>query len=692
MTCDPETGRIWLGDVGSDRFEEINQIEKGKNYGWGEREGFESGPYPEPEIPTGGFEDPYIAYGRQQGDTAIICGPVYRGAQLHDQLGGRLILGDNTSGRIWSLTLDSDPAKRTRTLLAQIEGSQHNGLSRIVSGASGEIYCLQLGRPGKIWRMGLSDSGAANLPARLSDTGIFTDLSQLSVAEGFTAYEINQPFWSDHAVKRRWLAVPNDGIPYDSDERVEMKHDENWEFPPGSVFVKHFDLPVTNQLQVTRRKLETRVLVVDQNAAVYGFTYKWRPDQSDADLVLTAQNESLPMPAGNGHQWSFPSPSDCRTCHNPTAGWTLGLNTRQLNLDLPDGSNQILEWESDLLGSFSQDRGKVEDWKRLTPIDDAAASLTDRVKTYLDVNCSFCHRPRGRGPTFDARLETPAVFQRLVNERSRSTRVGQRESIVAPGDPGRSEILARLDESATALMPPVGRNHVDRAGVNLLRAWIAALVPASDQPGFAAHYFADEDFQSAVEAKAVNQIDEAWGSDSPIMGIPADEFSVRWRGSFSAPVSGNHTISANAGGRVRMMINGAVVIDAGVAGAPATASFEQYFAAEEDAEIIVDFSHHTGDAFCSVACRMNGSGPNLFNSDNVTVSRSEFAIETRPALGLVRRADGTIGLDLFPEGRAVRIEQSADLIHWSETPSPGGEGQILVQDGLQQFFRIAPAP
>src|SRR5690606_21832006 len=39
LSVDRETGDVWLGDVGSDRFDEINLVRAGGNYGWGCREG-----------------------------------------------------------------------------------------------------------------------------------------------------------------------------------------------------------------------------------------------------------------------------------------------------------------------------------------------------------------------------------------------------------------------------------------------------------------------------------------------------------------------------------------------------------------------------------------------------------------------------------------------------------------------------
>lgn len=106
FSFDETTGKLWLADVGQSRWEEINIIETGKNYGWRRKEGFVC--YnPMSNCDTAGFvpTDPLYVYGHSNGNVSITGGYVYRGDQIPG-LYGKYIYADYTSGRIWALTWD----------------------------------------------------------------------------------------------------------------------------------------------------------------------------------------------------------------------------------------------------------------------------------------------------------------------------------------------------------------------------------------------------------------------------------------------------------------------------------------------------------------------------------------------------------------------------------------------------------
>jgi glucose/arabinose dehydrogenase len=104
FSFDTETGFLWAGDVGQDRWEEIDVVEKGLNYGWNIMEGRHCFS-PAVDCDTAGLEPPVAEYDRSDG-CSITGGYVYRGSDI-PLLVGTYVYGDFCSGRIWGLRYDS---------------------------------------------------------------------------------------------------------------------------------------------------------------------------------------------------------------------------------------------------------------------------------------------------------------------------------------------------------------------------------------------------------------------------------------------------------------------------------------------------------------------------------------------------------------------------------------------------------
>uniref|UniRef100_A0A8D0GN33 HHIP like 2 n=1 Tax=Sphenodon punctatus TaxID=8508 RepID=A0A8D0GN33_SPHPU len=97
-------GRIFCGDVGQNRFEEIDIIVKGGNYGWRAKEGFEC--YDIKLCHNSSLDDilPIFAYGHSVGKS-VTGGYMYRGCESPN-LNGLYIFGDFMSGRLIALQED----------------------------------------------------------------------------------------------------------------------------------------------------------------------------------------------------------------------------------------------------------------------------------------------------------------------------------------------------------------------------------------------------------------------------------------------------------------------------------------------------------------------------------------------------------------------------------------------------------
>ncbi len=335
--------------------------------------------------------------------------------------------------------------------------------------------------------LGMPPQAGGKLPPLLSQTGVFRDTATRTPNPGLIPYDINVAFWSDGADKSRWIAVPG---------QIVFSSAGEWRFPPGTVFVKNFDLAVDAANPGVERRLETRLLVCDSSGGVYGVVYKWRPDGNDADLLAGSATENISVKSANGQvkpqTWYYPSRQDCLTCHTPIAGGVLGVKTRQLNRPFayPSGvtDNELRAWNH--LGLFAPafKDDDVRNFAALAAADDSARSLQDRARSYLDANCAQCHRPGGTVANFDARYDTPLEEQALIDGPVLIDQGIDRPRVISPHDIWRSIAYMRIDTVGDIKMPPLARETIDQKGVRLLGEWInsmpgkAVLAPPAISP------------------------------------------------------------------------------------------------------------------------------------------------------------------------------------------------------------------
>ncbi len=484
MTYDPGTGRIYIGDVGESAREEVDVIEpgeKGLNFQWPYCEG-NLGKMKFPCI--GISRGPILDYPHSDG-RAVIGGYVYRGKKFARDLGGKYIFGDNVYRIVWAMDQTTTPVSKDILCVmpkgnGPNSGSDYTGLSSFGEDANGEIYFCQMSSIGGLiftLARGGPPPPSRLMPKLLSQTHVFSDMKNLTPQDYLIPYQVNTPLWSDGAVKKRWMALPENS-------HIHFTKTGEWQFPAGTVFVKTFQLPVDDTDTNVLRRLETRLLVRDTNGYVYGATYKWRRDNSDADLVTAGMTEDIPIKTATGtriQHWFYPGRQDCLTCHTPTSGGVLGVKTRQLNGDYtyPNGitDNQMREWNH--LGVFDATltEEEIPRLEKLVAVNDPDASLEMRARSYFDANCAQCHRPGGVEAFFDARFDTPLAKQGILNGPVANPLGISGAKIVVPGDPAKSILLHRISYVGDLQMPPLARNVDDDSAIRTITQWIASLPP-----------------------------------------------------------------------------------------------------------------------------------------------------------------------------------------------------------------------
>ena len=132
FSFDSITKLIWTGDVGQNKYEEIDIIVKGGNYGWNIREGFH--PFQEGVLPDSvKLIDPVFEYDHSVGQS-ITGGFVYRGSKL-PTLQGKYIYADFVQGQIWALTYQDKARVSNQLLLDTNLNISSFGIDR-----EGELY------------------------------------------------------------------------------------------------------------------------------------------------------------------------------------------------------------------------------------------------------------------------------------------------------------------------------------------------------------------------------------------------------------------------------------------------------------------------------------------------------------------------------------------------------------------------
>ncbi len=156
---DRKSGDLWIGDVGQNKWEEVDHIEKGKangkNFGWRLREA--DVPNPNGKIagdsPAGAIEPIYVykhGGGKDQG-LSVTGGYVYHGSIK--ELDGRYIFGDYQNPRIWSFELKGEKAADFKDLTDELQpqGGRINLISSFGEDNAGSIYIVD--HTGPIYRI-----------------------------------------------------------------------------------------------------------------------------------------------------------------------------------------------------------------------------------------------------------------------------------------------------------------------------------------------------------------------------------------------------------------------------------------------------------------------------------------------------------------------------------------------------------
>jgi len=310
------------------------------------------------------------------------------------------------------------------------------------------------------------------LPALLSATGLYSDVATLTIAPGNRSYVPQYPLWTDGALKRRWVRLPDDAA-------IDVSDVDAWDFPVGTRFWKEFSF--------AGRRVETRLLVkVAADRWAFG-SYRWNEDQGDAVL---APAEGVPAVAdvAPGVRHSIPSREDCRACHDSNRTEILGFSALQLSDDRDTGAlhAEALAPDDLRLSTLVAEGRLVPGRPELVsdPPRIPASSAEERAALgYLSTNCGVCHNrvstlaPLGlmlRQPAYGGGLAAigPSLTRRTKWDRPGAA--AETTHVVDPADLELSALLLRMrSRRPSSQMPPLGSVLPDHDAVRLVTRFLA---------------------------------------------------------------------------------------------------------------------------------------------------------------------------------------------------------------------------
>ena len=304
-------------------------------------------------------------------------------------------------------------------------------------------------------------------PTLLSQTGLYADIATKTIAAGNVAFTPRWQLWSDAADKHRWISLP-------AGSHIDTSSMDKWSFPVGTRVWKEFARG--------GRRVETRMLQkigpTDDRDDWFMMSFAWNQGETDATAVPDGVVD------GAGHD-DIPSRAACLACHRDIFIPSVIIGFSALQLDTaPAIAGEPSMATLVAANTLSAPPTGTQPYFPL-PAGDAVSAA---AFGYLHANCGHCHNPDSaihdavpivlRLPVAGlATWATTPTYLTTVDRPLGASAPGA-TAVVEPGVPATSALYIRFTSTSMALqMPKLGREVVDPAGGEAIRAWIASLTP-----------------------------------------------------------------------------------------------------------------------------------------------------------------------------------------------------------------------
>lgn len=309
----------------------------------------------------------------------------------------------------------------------------------------------------------------------LSCETLYSNILTKTVAAGNEPYKPSREFWSDGAVKSRWVSLP-------AGAKIDATDPDEWIYPVGTKLFKEF--------VIEGKRIETRLYWKDASAWKHA-SYRWNAAETEA--TKSDSNELVPV-AGK-RDYEIPNSGQCDECHNGHKEPVLGFEA--IGLGLPGAEGVTL---AQLATSSRID--PVPATTSLAIPEDATGSKAVDALGWLHANCGACHT---RNPTGQAAFSglflrlhfaevsagaaDPSAFDAITTSVCVATTTGRTNDAGAPykrisGGDTSTSLMSYFSGTRTPVgtapgpnnqMPPLITHVIDDVGHGQLDTWINAL-------------------------------------------------------------------------------------------------------------------------------------------------------------------------------------------------------------------------
>ena len=312
-------------------------------------------------------------------------------------------------------------------------------------------------------------------PLKLSEYGFFKDMQSQLPSQDVLPYTLESALFSDYADKLRFIYLPDKGFAKNEPGKV-------FDFPNGTALIKTFTyLNNHTNSNLPAQLLETRLLI-KKDGEWSNISYVWNESQNEAFLSIAGKTIPTKFVNNSGElqdvRYRVPNINQCKECHQANKEITpIGPKARNLNTvyAYQEGSmNQLEKWHE--LGWIDNDylTSSMVDWA------DQNASLDDRARSYLDINCGHCHIEGGSADTSGLYLNFNEDRKINLGFYKKPVATGRASNnlkySIVPGQPEESILLFRMQSlDPGIMMPESGRALQHSEAIELVSKWIKNL-------------------------------------------------------------------------------------------------------------------------------------------------------------------------------------------------------------------------